>query len=248
MPDHPPRQSVLILDQGLLKNRRGKPIHGVELFRLLLIGQLIDLGVAVTVVFERSWRPTVNDRLPMGDPKLRVLYTPPLGGVLTNALWGAWIASLGPTYDVVLYGNARRGLIPAMWLTARRKTARRGLLFAHRVPHPRLLEKTRRVPYDVLAVSEHVAKRFRERTDRRVDVMYGLPNAELFHPPETPGGDGELVHFCLLGRLPNISKGQDKAIAAYEAMAPALRERSRLHLASFVTPTTIETPGVIAHD
>lgn len=236
---------VLFLDQGFLKNRKGKPVHGVELFRLLLLPQLLDLGVECTVWFDPSWRETVLERL--GEhPLLRVRTTPGLGGTLTNALWAIGAEKMG--YDTVVFGDARRGMIPAMQLNKARALGERTLVFAHRRPHPRLLKLTRKLDYRVLAVSEFVAERFR-KAGRAVDVYYGLPNASKFFPRDESGSaeDG-VINFCLLGRLPNVSKGHELAIEAYRLLDPDLKKRCRLHLASFIEPTDLGVPGIIAHE
>ena len=236
---------VLFLDQGFLKNRKGKPIHGVELFRLLLLPQLLELGVECTVWFDPSWRETVRQRLGT-HPLLRIRTTPGLGGTLTNALWAVGAERAG--YDTVVFGDARRGMIPAMQLCDTRRLGEESLVFAHRRPHPRLLKLTRKLDYRVLAVSEFVAERFR-KVGRAVDVYYGLPNAQQFFPREESGStqDG-VIHFCLLGRLPNISKGHELAIEAYRSLDPGMRECCRLHLASFIEPTDLGIPGIVAHE
>lgn len=236
---------VLFLDQGFLKNRKGKPIHGVELFRLLLLPQLLDRGVACTVWFDPSWRETVQERL--GEKEnLQVRYTPGLGGTLPNALWA--VASERDQHDTVVYGDARRGMIPAMHLGATRKLGERVLVFAHRRPHPRLLQLTRSLDYGVLCVSEFVAERFR-KAGRSVDVFYGIPNADRFHPGESGDrADDAIISFCLLGRLPNISKGHELAVEAYQMLDEPTRSRCRLHLASFIEPTELGIDGVVAHN
>ncbi len=237
---------VLFLDQGFLKNRKGKPVHGVELFRLLLLPQLLQRGVRCTIWFDPSWRETVQERLGE-DKNLRVLYTPGLGGTLPNALWA--VASERERHDTIVYGDARRGMIPAMHLGATRKLGQRVLVFAHRRPHPRLLQMTRSLDFDVLCVSEFVAERYRN-AGRSVDVFYGIPNSDRFHPTragERADGDG-IISFCLLGRLPNISKGHELAIESYRMLDENIRSQCRLHLASFIEPTDLGIEGVVAHE
>ncbi|HBS27975.1 MAG TPA: hypothetical protein DEB06_00650, partial [Phycisphaerales bacterium] len=72
-------RSLLVVEQGFLKPRKGKVVHGVELFRLHLMRQLIDRGVQVTVVAERSWRATIEAALGAGRASL--VLAPPVAGV-----------------------------------------------------------------------------------------------------------------------------------------------------------------------
>lgn len=244
-------RTVLIVEQGFLKSRRGKPVHGVELFRLLLIEQMLGLGLEVTVTAERSWRARLEERFGREREGLRIVYTPNLGGALPNGVVAA-LRVAGRSYDGVIFGDARRGLIPAVHLVARLVRSGRRILFAHRRPPERVLRGLGRVRLDVVAVSEFVAHRFRGRMAGRVDVMYGLADAERFAPAseaERAANEARgVVRFVLVGRLPNVSKGEDRAIAAFEMLPPEVRERSELHLASFIHPVDVGVEGVVAHE
>ncbi len=249
---------VLILEQGFLKSRRGKPIHGVELFRLLLIEQMVARGVEVTVTAERSWRARLEERFASSGGilgrGLRVVYTPDFGGALPNGLWAAAATARG-RYDAVLFGDARRGLIPAMRIASRAHPRARRLLFAHRRPPERFLRATGGLGHDVVAVSAFVAERFRGRVRGRVDVCYGLADAARWFPATEEAraareGEG-VVRFVLVGRLPNISKGWERAVEAFGTMPREVRGRCRLHLASFIEPVEITGPGsegVVVHE
>ena len=248
---------VLILEQGFLKSRHGKPVHGVELFRLLLIEQMVARGVDVTVTAERSWRARLEERFgDMLGHGLRVVYTPNLGGAAPNGVWAALATARG-SYDAVMFGDARRGLIPALRIASRAHRGSRRLLMAHRRPKERVLRTTGRLGHDVLAVSEFVAARFRDARDAgrlrgRVDVYYGLADAARWWPATEEERaarerDG-VVNFVLVGRLPNISKGWERAIEAFGMMPEDVRARCRLHLASFIRPVEIEQDGVVAHE
>jgi glycosyltransferase involved in cell wall biosynthesis len=48
--------------------------------------------------------------------------------------------------------------------------------------------------------------------------------------------------------MPNHYKGHDTAIAAFRSLPDDVRRNAELHLASFITPTTIDEPGVVAHN
>ncbi len=249
---------ILLLEQGFLKPRRGKPVHGVELFRLHLLEQLASRGVRVRAVVERSWVRVIAERFG-GEPPagLEVVGVPNLGGVaLTGS--AAALRSIGSRYDAVIFGDARRGLTPGMAIAAMGVRSPRRLLFAHRRPRGAVVRVARALGVNVLAVSDHVAGGFRGGVRGRVDVLYGLPNADRFHPPTAPTrpgagtpaprGDDEPVRFVLLGRLPNISKGEGKALEAMRRLPADVRGRVRLHLASYIEPAAIDEPGVVAHE
>lgn len=244
-------KSLLLLEQGFLKPRGAKPVHGVEIFRLHLIRQLVQRGVRVTIVAENSWGRIFEDRL--ADLPVGTILVPPVAGVAGAGLWGAIRAARivrrdGP-FDLLLLGNARLGLVPAMHWAAWFNLARRTLLFAHRDPGANFLDAVSTLSFDVVANSRWVADWYRGHTSGGVEVLYGLPNAERFHPPAGPASadPDRLINFVLLGRLPNISKGQEKAVAAFDAMPPAVRSRCRLHLASFASPPDTGSPAIIAH-
>ena len=102
---------MLVMDQGMLKRHKGKPMHGVELFRMRLIRDLIERGARVTVVAERSWRERIIER---AGEEVEVVGVPNLGGTVVNGALGAMM-TFGSRFDVALMGDARRGLIPAMY-------------------------------------------------------------------------------------------------------------------------------------
>ncbi len=247
----PTAKTLLIIEQGFLKPRRAKPVHGVEIFRLHLIRQLAQRGIRVTIVAENSWKKIFDERLP--NLPISFIFAPPFLGVAGAGLLAAIRAAKstrknGP-FDLLLLGNARLGLVPAMHWAAWFNLARRTLLFAHRDPGANFLDAVSTLSFDLLANSQWVADWYRGHTSGSVDVLYGLPNAERFHPPNTPpdSNPDRPINFVLLGRLPNISKGQEKAVAAFNALPPTLRARCRLHLASFASPPDTGDPAIIAH-
>ncbi len=242
-------RSVLIVDQGLAKHRRGKPIHGVELFRLYLIGQLLERGVRVTVVCERSWSKALDEYGLTGHPLLRPILVPNIWGVAMNALIGA-LGAVTDDFDTVLLGNPRKGLVPAMYAASLTQQDARLLVFAHRRGEYRFLDMVQGLDFDVLCVSEEVARKYRGNVAGTVDVMYGLPNHDAFYPPTEARKDDGVVRMCLLGRLPNISKGTDKALEALAMLAPDVRSRVELHLASYIEEPSARVssiPGVVCH-
>lgn len=240
--------TVLIIEQGFLKPRGSKPVHGVEIFRLHLIRQLAQRGVAVTVVAERSWDRVFRERL--AGLNVEFVLAPHIAGVPGAGLIGTMKAvrrrRRSERFDLVMFGNARLGLVPAMYWASWFDLGRRYLLFAHRDPGANFLDAVSTLTFDVVANSEWVGAWYRGHVAGDVQIMYGLPNAERFHRATSPRDDGE-INFVLLGRLPNISKGHEKAIKAFAALPPAIRARSRLHLASFADPPDFGDPRIIAH-
>lgn len=262
MPSHPPDnaptsphagKSVLIIDQGLAKHRRGKPIHGVELFRLYLVGQLLQRGVRVTLVVERSWGKALGEHGLDDHPLLHTIRVPNIGGVVINALVGA-CGALADEFDAVFFGNPRKGLVPAMYLASITNSDTRCLVMAHRRGEHRFLDMVQGIDFDLLCVSEEVARKYRGNVPGTLDVMYGLPNHAAFHPHETAqeddAPDDGMVRFCLLGRLPNISKGVEKALEALALLDAGVRAKTQLHLASYIQPPPARVeriPGVVCH-
>ncbi|MDX2114332.1 MAG: glycosyltransferase family 4 protein [Planctomycetota bacterium] len=247
------QSSVLIIEQGFLKPRGSKPVHGVELFRLHLIRQLVARGHPVALAVERSWEPRIRQWLESehaGAAPVSIHSAAPFAGVPgTGLISTRRAAAVHPGgFDAVLFGNARLGLVPAMYYADWMNLAPRRLLFAHRDPGPNFLDAVSTLAFDVVANSAWVADWYRGNVNGSVDVLYGLAGAERFYPrPEPAPRDDDLVHFVLLGRLPNISKGQERAIAAFRALPEPLRRRCRLHLASFASPPQFDDPCIIAH-
>lgn len=244
-------KSVLIIEQGFLKPRGSKPVHGVELFRLNLMRELTRLGVRVSVVAERSWKPRIErffEGESSGAPE--VLAARSIGGAPGTGLLGTMRAARTKRrWDALLFGNARLGMVPAMHWASWNELAPRRLLFAHRDPGSNFLDAVSTLSFDIVCNSEWVAQWYRGAWPGSVDVCYGLAAADQFFPRDggsTARSDG-LIHFALLGRLPNISKGQEKAIAALRAVPEPLRSRLRLHLAGFADPPDFADPCIVAH-
>jgi len=249
-------KSVLIIDQGFLKSRHGKPVHGVELFRLHLVRQLLERGVRVTFAVDPSWKPALREHLGEHQPDLLIT---PLVGVTPNAIFAvvaAWLRGHRKT-DAVLLGNICRGLLPAAWLMKALRLGRRRLAMAHRPPRGsgRGARLTASVDMDILAVSEYVAAFYRAAGDpKRVRVYYGIPNADRFHPKSDEQRDessnddvSSPCRFILLGRLPNASKGADVALEAFESLPESVRARCELHLVAYIHEPPAHPAGVVAH-
>ncbi|MGP1346256.1 MAG: glycosyltransferase family 4 protein [Phycisphaerales bacterium] len=251
-------KSIIFFDQGMLKDRHSKPVHGVELFRMMLIRDLLERGLRVTVAADRSWKRIFHDHSPDPAPRPELLCPPaPVFNTLGNSIVAAAMASRRrEPFDACVFGDPRRGLRPAMRIATALRIARRYLAFSHRHPTPQTAASIRRLGIPVLAVSDDVAQGFREAGIPNIAVSYGLPNAQAFHPPTTVRGPGDEAHpdgshkktrIILLGRMPNHFKGHDIAIESFRAMDPALRERAELHLVSYIEPVQLDHPGVTAH-
>jgi len=250
---------VLLLDQGMLKDRHGKPIHGIELFRVRLIRQLLELGVDVTVGLESSWRAVMEREFPEDGARPECVYGPGwLKGTPLNGLWAAWAAKRrakkrwggSSRYDAVVFGNVRRGLLPAMKTALRGGLAERALVFAHRPPTERVGRAVARMGAPVLAVSEHVAGPYREAGVERVGVYYGLANVGEFFPAsddDRAANDDGVTRFCLVAKLPHVIKGEDRAVAAFEKLPESVRSKAELHLASWISEAPYTQRGVVCH-
>lgn len=231
----------------MLKRHKGKPMHGVELFRLRLVRELIERGARVAVVAEKSWENRIRERVGDAGPgELEVIRVPNLGGTVVNGILGS-IMALGGEFDVALMGDARRGLIPAMFVLSAVQNAKKMLVFAHRPTTAQFTDAVGAMDFDTVCVSEHVAQSFRGQTSGRVEVCYGIAGADRFYPRESPRPEDQPVRFCLLGKLPNVSKGHRAAIEAFKAMPAEVRRRCELHLASFADPPTGLGEGITAH-
>jgi len=232
---------VLVLEQGFMRARRGKPIHGVELFRLNLIREMGELGIDVTVACQSWWAQQIRKRA----PNARVL---PLGGVMKvvgTGVRAAIAARKGKPFDVVLIGDPGAGMIPGMIAARLLRLAPRHVVFAHRVPKRLPTRVARAIGADVVANSEVVAQHYR-RAGAPTRIMYGVPNAELFFPHDVPR-DGELINLCLIARLPGHDKGLDVALEAFNQLEPGVAQRCRLHLVAFATPPKYDNPRIVAH-
>ena len=235
----------------MLKRHKGKPMHGVELFRLRLIRGLIERGARVTIVVEKSWGERVERHLAdlhsdEGNGSFEIIRVPNLGGTVVNGAIGAAM-TFGSQFDIALMGDARRGLIPAMYALSAAQHAKRMLVFAHRPTTAQFADAAGALDFDTVCVSEYVARSFRGQTSGRIDVCYGVAGANRFYPRSNPKPAGETINFCLLGKLPNISKGHKRAIEAFNALPGDLRSRCHLHLASFANPPNDLGDNITAH-
>jgi glycosyltransferase involved in cell wall biosynthesis len=234
-------KSVLFITPCFLARRLHKEIRGVEIFDLLLVRRLVELGVRVTVGAESSWRARLETHLAGAMPE--VLYTPSLIKPLWNGL------ALAPRlrrrrFDALLLGNVGNG-VGAVARLVRRRCARVALI-AHREPRAAFLRSLRGSAMDVVAVNSDIAGAFDSFIGGRVTVRYGIPNAERFHPAPARAGDG-VTRFVMLGRLDTPIKRVHLAIEAFQRLPDEVRRRCELHLAGYPDPPRNLPQGVVAY-
>lgn len=237
-------RSILFLTPCFLQYRLHKQIRGVEVFDLLLVRQLVELGHEVTLIADRTWRERFALRLAGAMPK--VIYTPSLRKLWINA-WLAERAVRSERFDALIVGNNARGLLPSVKRLLKRGCAPRATLIAHRPPRPDYITAARGLPMDVTAVNDEIASMFDGVTNGRVETRYGIPNAELYAPRTEPRDDAAPVRFVMLGRLDTKLKRVDRALAALERLPSEIRDRAELHLASYPDPPRELPAGVTAY-
>ncbi len=226
--------SLLYLAPTFLADRRRKPLRGVQVFDLLLVRQLVELGVEVTVAAERTWRERFEEH--WGGAMPRVVYTPGLRKPILNGLAAAVLTpgagKRARAYDCTFLGNPARGVGPMVDILRARGLVRRLVLQANRAPRPGVIPALRRWGCVLTAVSRHVAEQFPPDLRARVRVCYGIANAGDFTPRiERPRDD--FVRFCLIGKLDNAWKGAERAIKVFAGLPADVRAKARLHLASY---------------
>ncbi|TAN38625.1 MAG: glycosyltransferase [Verrucomicrobia bacterium] len=233
-----PGKTILYLQKSLLKRERQPVLRGVELFDALLIRDLMAAGHRVTLPLVCCWEPLLRERLPTGC-RLQIISC--FGGSALNGLLAALFAG---RHDALIIGNVGNGLVPAIKLLFATRRVGRAALIANREAAPRFVAALRRYAVRILAVNNQIAAPFRTAGYPLVDTDYGIPNAEEFFPAAEAKPADAPVDFCVVGQLDNAWKGADTAIAAFQKLPDAVRARCRLHLASFVNPPTITTPGI----
>lgn len=234
------RPSVLFLDKVFLK-RAPAHLRGVELFNLNLVRDLVRLGYPVTLIAEASWQPSVLEFVGPHRPDLR--WFRGVGPDAFNTPLAGWRLR-GGRWDRLLVGNVGNGLLPLLRYLQARRAFTRAVLIAHREAGPRFVRAWAGWPGCVVAVNGQIAEPFRRAGRGEVQVDYGIFNSERYGPPARR--DDAPVRFVVLGALDNAWKGADTAQAAFAALAPEIRARAELHLASFRNPPEVPA-GVLAH-
>lgn len=235
-------RSALFLTPCFLARRMHKEIRGVEVFDLLLVRRLVELGVRVTIGAEHSWKGRLERHLAGAMPE--ALYTPNLFKPLWNGLALAPRLA-GRRFDALLLGNVGNGLGTAARLI--RPRCAHVALIAHRPPRAPFLRSLRGRPIDVVAVNPQIGAAFAGEPGCRVTVRYGVPNAERFHPPAAPRPTDAPTRFVVVGKLDTAMKRADRAISAFHRLPPDVRARCELHLAGYPAPPQNLGEGVTAY-
>ncbi len=237
--------TILFIDKSFLKKRKPNlPLRGVELFNLQLARDLIQLRYPVTLVLEESWAATVRENIPAGGEPLLILKN--RGNPILNGCSAAF-RTIRKSFDVLLIGNVGNGLLPALYLMKQFRTFARCVLIANREAAPRFVRFFTDVPGHILAVNGIIARPFQQAGCPSVHVDYGIPNAADFSPRTAPADDAGPARFCVLGALDNAWKGADTALAAFRKLAPPIRDRCELHLASFEQPPSFPESNIVPY-
>lgn len=234
-------KSVLFITPCFLARRLHKEIRGVEVFDLLLVRRLVELGIRVTVGAEATWRERLVRHLSGAMPE--VIYTPSLIKPLWNGLALA-PRLIGRRFDTLLLGNVGNGLGTVSRML--RGRCEHTALIAHRTPRAPFLRALRGATVDVVAVNDAIGGAFADGPGVRVTVRYGIPNAEAFYPDSARVDDG-VTRFVMVGRLDTPLKRVDKVMEAFAALPPDVRSRCELHLMSYPEPPTNLPDGVFAY-
>jgi glycosyltransferase involved in cell wall biosynthesis len=237
--------TMLFVDKVFLKRRKPEPLRGVELFNLFLVRDLVNLGYAVTLMAETSWKKDIEQQLSGSMPLC--VWVPGTGIDALNGFLGA-LRLAGKRFDTLIVGNVGNGLIPAVSTLRRAGVFKRFVLVAHREAGARFVRLCRRLPGPILAVNRVIAEPFRDAGCPDVHVDYGVMNADRFHPASRPVQPGTPVRFCVLGMLDNAWKGADTAVQAFRDLPEEARESSELHLYAFTRPPEFPEKNIQAHD
>lgn len=233
-------KSVLFITPCFLARRLHKEIRGVEVFDLLLLRRLVELGIRVTVGAEATWRGRLEHHLAGAMPE--VIYTPNLIKPLWNGLALA-PRLIGRRFDAMVLGNVGNGVGTVARLL--RGRCGRTVLIAHREPRAPFLRALRGDFVDVVAVNEAIGAAFGAGPNWRVTVRYGVPNAEMYRE-RRDRADG-VVRFAMVGRLDTPLKRVDMVLEAFRSLAPEALAVSELHLMGYPKPPTDLPPRVVAY-
>ncbi len=224
-------RTLLFLDKVLM-GAADEHARGVELFNLNLIRDLAELGWRVTVAAHPSWLSRIRSRT---DSENVEIVSTERGGHGFFASWRLTRALGRRAFSALILGNVANRLIPVMTLLRLRRASSQCVLIAHREPTRRCLWAQKLWPSTVVAVNRQIASHFKRHGFSRVSVCYGVTDAERYTPAENRQSDG-CVHFCVVGQLDNAWKGSDTAVAAFRMLPDGVKQRCRLHLASFRNP------------
>lgn len=267
------RARVLMLAPSFLADRRHKRVHGAEVFNLALARQLVGAGCDVVVgaepmwaaEFEKHWGdllagpsertadagPTRAAATATGAGALRVIYGPHLRKPLPVSIGvAARLVSERP-FDLLILGNVARGVLPAARLLRTLGKARRWMVISHQYPREAYARRLAGLGVEVMAVSEAVARMFRDAGCRDVWVKFGVGNPEAFAPASrrpAEANPGAPVRFGLVGQLDTPWKGAERVLRAWSARPERLRGRATLHLCAYKARPEWNDPDAVFHD
>lgn len=255
-----------MLAPSFLADRRHKRVHGAEVFNLALARQLAGAGAEVVVgaepmwaaEFEKHWgdllagpgasAPGAGAR---ASGALRVVYGPHLRKPLPVSIGVAARLVGERPFDLMILGNVARGVLPAARLLRTLGRARRWMVISHQYPREAYARRVAGLGVEVMAVSEAVARMFRDAGCRDVWVRFGVGNPEAFAPaPMKPAeaSPGAPVRFGLVGQLDTPWKGAERVLRAWSARPDRLRGRATLHLCAYATRPAWSDPDAVFHD
>lgn len=234
---------MLFLEKVYLEPCRHEP-RGVEIFNLNLLRDLARLGRPVTALVHPDWAPVLRDRLGDAAPEL-LLLPRGLPGFLGAA--AALFRVRHRRFSCLLTANVGDRLIPALNLIRQFGLVRRAALLAHREPTPRFVRAHGQLPTAVAAVNRRIAGHFEGGQYGRVEVFYGVTDAERFLQPRPAKPESEPIDFCLIGDLNSAWKGADLAVEGFRLMEPAVAAGCRLHLASFREERSSGDPRILCY-
>lgn len=221
------------------------PLRGVQLFDFLLIRQLVEMGIHVTLPAECTWKRRLEEGLAGAMPEL--ILTPRLFKPQWNGLW-ALAKLIGRSFDTAFIANISNGLIPIIHLLQLKQPyPPRLVILAHREPKKQFAKAVSQWPATLIAVSDSVAKAFPEHLHRQISVYYGLANSSSFFPSQTSKAKQKPIRFCVLGLLDNQWKGANQAVEGFLKLPSWLRSKCELHLASYLSPPRFYEPNIFVY-
>ncbi|MEM9082402.1 MAG: glycosyltransferase, partial [Planctomycetota bacterium] len=237
-------KSMALYERGFFRPRRKKPVHGVELFRIMLLGDLARLGMRITVLCEKSWDWRVLEfagELSDGPGGIEFVTMP----YLRRARPTGWCAARkliksGQRFDILMGGDPDVRTAGGLKMLMKAGLASRTLIMADGRGRDVMLKRYRRdgFRFDVHTISMDVAEDFAGKFDGRLTSKHGIANAADFLAvtPAYEREPNEKVKLGLFARLPSSSKGEEATRAAWAMLPAEVRAKAELHLAGYLDP------------
>lgn len=235
---------ILFLSPSFLMYRLHKPLRGVQVFDLLLVRQMAELGHRVVVPADGTWRARFDDLL--AGAAIEPVYTRSLRKLWLNALVAERLLRRR-RFDAMIVSDNARGVLPTVRRLIARRASHQTTLIANRMARPEFIHRVRGLPIRVMGVNREITAAFAGVVKGPVETRYGVPNASLFYPRTEPAREGAPVRFVMLGRLDTRLKRADRALAALERLPAEVRQNVELHLASYPKPPADLPKGVTAY-